>query len=274
MAIPVLAGLAAVGAGAFSAGQQIIGAKGAADRQVRWERERATNAHQWEVKDLEAAGLNPVLSATSGGATTGSIAPTVPDTSGINSAANTLLQSIATDYDAKVKEAQAKNIDADTTKKEIETENISKDTNLKETQQEYLKKQMKKIESDILRNQYLNSKDKAEISKISHDITKIDSEVELIKTERELNYTKNDLIKEEKLLTLIKQKQGIETYKGQIYDNQLKAVRAKMRWVDETLDKVHSVMDIGQKMANMMNTGTSSIKNITNSIPIISKLSK
>lgn len=47
-------------------------------RQIEWERERAKNAHQWEMEDLKKAGLNPALTATGGsGANTGGIsAPT------------------------------------------------------------------------------------------------------------------------------------------------------------------------------------------------------
>lgn len=48
------------------------------NKQIAWEKERATHAHQWEMEDLKNANLNPALTATGGsGATTGSIgAPT------------------------------------------------------------------------------------------------------------------------------------------------------------------------------------------------------
>jgi hypothetical protein len=48
--------------------------------QMNWEREKAQNAYQWAVKDMEKAGLNPILAAGGGGAQTGSA--TAPKMSG------------------------------------------------------------------------------------------------------------------------------------------------------------------------------------------------
>lgn len=57
---------------------------------IDWERERAKNAHQWEVEDLRKAGLNPILSTGGSGASTSgvSIIPSgeSPFASGLNSA--------------------------------------------------------------------------------------------------------------------------------------------------------------------------------------------
>lgn len=36
------------------------------ERNIAWQREQLQNKHQWEVEDLRKAGLNPILSATSG----------------------------------------------------------------------------------------------------------------------------------------------------------------------------------------------------------------
>ena len=106
-----LAAAAALG-GALSAGGGIAGAalsakaaRQATDKQLSWERERAQNAHQWEVADLRAAGLNPILSANGGGATTGGIGAPIPDTSGITSAGNAMADAMQAYADYKTKEA-------------------------------------------------------------------------------------------------------------------------------------------------------------------------
>lgn len=88
---------------------------------IEWERERAKNAHQWEVEDLRKAGLNPILSAGGIGASTSGVsiipAGESPFASGLNSAsANRLAreniasiekQQLGQKYDNDVKFAQA-----------------------------------------------------------------------------------------------------------------------------------------------------------------------
>lgn len=81
VAAAAIAGGAALAGTAWSA----LSGKSAQKRQIAWEKERAQNAHQWEVADLKAAGLNPILSAGGQGATTGGVSAPIPDTSQLTS---------------------------------------------------------------------------------------------------------------------------------------------------------------------------------------------
>lgn len=67
-------------AGVLGGIQSISGSKDMAKNQRRFITKQMQNAHQWEVADLRAAGLNPILSAGGGGARGGTMAsPTIPD---------------------------------------------------------------------------------------------------------------------------------------------------------------------------------------------------
>lgn len=70
---PLVAG-ALVGAGAsiLSGQQQNKWNRDAANTSMEWQEHMSNTAHQREVKDLKAAGLNPILSAGGSGASTGS----------------------------------------------------------------------------------------------------------------------------------------------------------------------------------------------------------
>lgn len=69
------------------------------DWERAWEIERATNAHQWAMQDLEAAGLNPILAAGQGA-----------QTGGIN--ANAVSQQAPTMQAATMQRAEVQNANA------------------------------------------------------------------------------------------------------------------------------------------------------------------
>lgn len=125
-----------LGAGA-SAITNYAGAKYAADksaqsaeqineRQIAWERERATNAHQWEIQDLKNAGLNPVLSAGGQGAATGGISAVQPDTSGYQAAGGALKGFFELLNNNRLANAQADKINAETTAQIMKNPYVSK----------------------------------------------------------------------------------------------------------------------------------------------------
>lgn len=140
-----IGGLAGVGSSAASV--QAI------KKQIQWEREKANKAHQYEVNDLKAAGLNPVLSAQGSGAQMGSISTPVPDFSG---AANAINSAINIARQEKVDKANIDNTDADTALKQQETINkgvekgaIEASTAKTMSELNLLRQQMNKIQSDI-----------------------------------------------------------------------------------------------------------------------------
>lgn len=106
----------AIGSAAGAAGSAAMSEK-AVKRQIEWERERAKNAHQWEVEDLKAAGLNPILSAGGDGATTGGISAPVPDMTGISGAISSAMEAMKTKADTAKTGAEISNINADTKNK-------------------------------------------------------------------------------------------------------------------------------------------------------------
>lgn len=84
------------------------------------QKESMQNQHQWEVADLRAAGLNPVLSANGGASTGGLNGSMVGDTGQVSRAVQNAMQGMA--------------LKGQLEKQAAEIDNINKDTELKEDQ--------------------------------------------------------------------------------------------------------------------------------------------
>lgn len=146
-------GAAASAGGSWASAQQ---AEKAAKIQRDWERERAQNAHQWEIEDLKKAGLNPVLSAGGQGATTGGISAPVADMSGIAQAGEKAVNAFFKNKEVENDTTKTK-ADAELSKSQAELNNetraqVQADTILKEKNQELISAKTAHQELENIKN--------------------------------------------------------------------------------------------------------------------------
>lgn len=186
------AGIIAGAASAWGAKKAGDDTKAATEAQINWERERAHSAHQWEVQDLKAAGLNPILSAGGSGATTGGISAPIPDRSGYTEAGEKLVNSALAAYDIHLRnqknQAEVENINANTT--ETKTTNALKETQiLTELQKQGLisKQTATEISKQTINYaaaQKLDVEMKAIQAKLQSEIDELKAKIELAKANK------------------------------------------------------------------------------------------
>ncbi|AXH75139.1 MAG: DNA pilot protein [Microviridae sp.] len=165
-----------------------------ADKQMQFQADQSTTAYQRAVKDMQLAGLNPMLAYSQGGASAGNGAMAqVEDT--ISPAVQTAFQRqrLTQELDnmkatekqsetaAKVNEAQAKNIEADTINKDLQGPQIQASTRQQISSAGNLEATTKRIDSEI-------EKLKAEISNLPKVGKQIDATISnLIEQNRQIS---------------------------------------------------------------------------------------
>jgi len=168
-------------------------------RQIDWERERATNAHQWEVQDLKAAGLNPVLSAGGSGAQTGGISAPTIDTSGYSKMGDHLQAAITTAIDAKRQAKEAEQIDADIEQKGFQNSLLGQQALTEAVKRGLIDKQTasEAWKAQLLHQQTAQVEQIVEQQRIKFQLELQQMQVDIEKAKAEKDYKKADaLIKE------------------------------------------------------------------------------
>lgn len=120
---PITSGIVAGGVGLAGNFMQNQASTAQAQKQMDFQERMSNTAHQREVSDLRAAGLNPILSALGSGASTpgGAQAPIADFGGSLSTGAKIAQAQQAQNADIKLKHATTDNTETDTIKKATDT---------------------------------------------------------------------------------------------------------------------------------------------------------
>lgn len=255
---PTTAGM--IASAGISAGASLLGANKSAkaareltERQIAWERERAVNAHQWEMQDLKAAGLNPALTASGTGAETSGITGAMPDYSGIAEGGKNVANSIEFAIDQSRKNKL--------TNSETSLNNANTLKTIEQTKTEKLEQELKVAEKEA-------TWAKAFYTWAMEDKTR----QETFGVQAETALKKALKIKEEKQTQLIESQtktEGVKRGKMTEETNLLKTEN-EIKKVKEQIIKKYGMkdaqIDLINKWATLVKTGVSTVTDLMGSI--------